>query len=390
MILFEEAFDIVMKQAISLKSERMKLVDSLGRILAEDVFSDLDMPPFNKSAMDGYACKMEDITTELEVIEIIAAGKKPNETVGKGQCSKIMTGAMIPEGADCVVMVEHTKEIAGNKIKITTNDSRINIAKKGEDVKSGDLMIAKGTKIKSQHLAVMAAVGYASPLLTKKPNVGIISTGNELVEPHHKPKISQIRNSNAYQLIAQVESCGGFPNYYGIAEDNETALLKVIEKASSENDLILLTGGVSMGDFDIVPKVIMNLGFEILFDSIAVQPGKPTTFAVKDNKFCFGLPGNPVSSFMQFEELVKPLIYKMSGSIYNPLVIKLPMGTEYKRKRSTRRSIIPIRIEDRQIFPLEYHGSAHINSLVDAFGIVSIPIGETILQKGEIVDVRQI
>ncbi|MCD4678778.1 MAG: molybdopterin molybdotransferase MoeA [Bacteroidales bacterium] len=390
MILFEEAYDIVMKQTSSLNTEQISLVDSPGRILAEDVVSDVDMPPFNKSAMDGYACRLEDIKNELEVIETIAAGKIPVNTVGKGQCSKIMTGAMIPEGADCVIMIEHTEEIAQNKIKLTKDDTRINIAKKGEDIKSGDLVIGKGTKIKPQHVAVMAAVGCASPLIVKKPTIGIISTGNELVEPQYKPEVSQIRNSNAYQLIAQVEKAGGQPNYYGIAEDTDKALLKVIEKASSENDLTLLTGGVSMGDFDIVPKILRQLGFELLFESIAVQPGKPTTFAVKKDKFCFGLPGNPVSSFMQFETLVKPLIYKMSGGVYKPIVISLPMGAEYKRKRSARKSIIPVRIADGQVFPLKYHGSAHIASLVNADAILTIPIGKTLLEKGEIIDVRQI
>ncbi len=390
MILFEEAFDIVMKQADSLKTERLTLVDSLGRVIAEDVFSDVDMPPFDRSAMDGYACKTEDIQGELEVIEIIAAGEIPSRKVGKGQCTKIMTGAMVPEAADCVVMIEHTEEIGENKIRLTKTDSRINIALRGEDIKSGDLVIPKGSKIGAQHVAVMAAVGCVKPLIYKQPSVGIISTGNELVEPEYKPEISHIRNSNAYQLIAQVKIAGGIANYYGIAKDTEEALNKVIKKASSENDLILLTGGVSMGDFDIVPKVIRKVGFNFLFENIAVQPGKPTTFAVKDDKFCFGLPGNPVSSFMQFEMLVKPFIYKMNGGIYKPLVTTLPMGIEYKRKRATRRSVIPVTIDDGQVFPLEYHGSAHIASLVNANGIVIIPIGETVLEKGKIVDVRQI
>jgi len=390
MILFEQAFEIVMNQPNKLRTEQLNLTDSLGRVIAEDVFSDVDMPPFNKSAMDGYACKIKDIHGELEVIEIVAAGEIPSKTVGKSQCTKIMTGAMVPDGADCVVMIEHTEETGKNKIRLTQTDTRINVAKQGEDIRTGDLVISKGSRIGAQHFAVMAAVGYAKPIVFKQPNVGIISTGNELVEPENIPQISQIRNSNAYQIIAQVKTSGGIPNYCGIAEDTEDALFNVIEQAAAENDLILLTGGVSMGDFDIVPKVIRKLGFEFLFESIAVQPGKPTTFAVKDDKFCFGLPGNPVSSFMQFEMLVKPFIYKMNGGIYKPSVAAYTMGIEYKRKRSTRRSVIPVRIEDGEVFPIEYHGSAHIASLVNAEGIVTIPIGKSVLKKGEKVDVRQI
>jgi len=372
MILFEEAFDIVMRQEVCLKTERTKLVNSIGRIIAEDVFSDVDMPPFNKSAMDGYACKKDDIQEDLRVIEVIAAGEIPQKTLGRGECSKIMTGAMVPNGADCVLMIEHTEEIDTNRIRLTKPDTRINIAKRGEDVKEGDLVIKKGTEINSQHIAVMAAVGCEKPLVAVKLSVGVISTGNELVEPDTKPQISQIRNSNAYQLIAQVQKAGGEPRYYGIAEDTEEALNKVIDKASSENDLILLTGGVSMGDFDIVPKVVKELGFKFLFESIAVQPGKPTTFAIRGSKFCFGLPGNPVSSFMQFEMLVKPFIYNMNGGVFIPLISKLPMGNEYKRKRSTRRSVIPVRTEDDKVYPLEYHGSAHIASLVSSIKSFSL------------------
>jgi molybdopterin molybdotransferase len=390
MILFEDAFDILMNQDFSFETEQINLEASTGRILAENVYSDMDMPPFNKSAMDGFACRKEDLNQEMEVIETIAAGEIPQKSIGESQCSKIMTGAMVPKGADCVVMVENTEETGSNRIRLSKIDPRINIAIKGEDVKTGDLLIEKGSLIEAQHIAVMASVGHSKPTVAKKPQIGVISTGNELVEPEVKPGMSQIRNSNAYQLIAQIIKSGGIPDYYGIALDTEEDLVKHIKKASDENDIFLLTGGVSMGDFDIVPKVVRSLGYEFLFESIAVQPGKPTTFAVNDKKFCFGLPGNPVSSFMQFEMLVKPFIYKMSGGTYAPLITKLPMGKEYKRKRSTRRSIIPIRIEDDKVFPIEYHGSAHISSLINANGIVTIPIGETTLEKGKMVDVRQI
>jgi len=180
-------------------------------------------------------------------------------------------------------------------------------------------------------------------------------------------------------------------NYFGIARDTENATMKLIEKAYQENDVILLTGGVSMGDFDLVPEILETLKFELLFQSIAVQPGKPTVFGKRENKYCFGLPGNPVSSFVQFELLTKPLLYRLMGQEYKPLNLKLPLGKDYKRRKSARLSWIPAIFTNKgTILPLEYHGSAHINGLGKAEAILAIPIGKTEIKKGELVDVRQI
>ena len=217
MIIFEDAYKLVINSAVKVENEYVDLNNSLNRILAEDVISDINMPPFNKSAMDGYACRKEDIHNELQIIEVIPAGKAPEKRIEKNLCYKIMTGAMVPEGADCVLMVEHTKNLSENKIKFIKESTNNNIAYAAEDVKQGDIVLKKGIKIKAQHIAVMAAVGYIKPLVASKIRVGIISTGNEIVEPDIKPGLSQIRNSNAYQLIAQVEQAGAIPNYIGIA-----------------------------------------------------------------------------------------------------------------------------------------------------------------------------
>ncbi|MFH2094693.1 MAG: gephyrin-like molybdotransferase Glp [Bacteroidota bacterium] len=390
MILPGEAYTIVMENAPPPVPETIGFTGSQGRVLAVDVISDISMPPFDKSAMDGFACRKEDIAGELEIIETIPAGKAPEKTLQKNQCSRIMTGAMIPKAADCVLKIEETETLPGGKIRFTGKNTKPNICYRGEDVEKGDTVLYAGTVIKPQHIAVLASVGTVSVEVYKRPVVGILSTGDEIVEPDKKPGISQIRNSNAYQLAAQVERAGGIANYMGIVEDSEEATYQAIVKALKENDLVLLTGGVSMGDFDFVPKILEKAGVRILFGSIAVQPGKPTTFGMFENKPVFGLPGNPVSSYIQFELLVKPMICEMTGCDYIPQAILLPMGTDYDRKHTEREAWIPVRIIDGKIFPVQYHGSAHIHALQDADGIIAIPIGKKGHIKGEIVHVRQI
>ena len=393
MIYFEDALKTVLDSVKkSNETEKVDFGDSINRILAQDIYSDMNMPPFDKSAMDGFACRMEDIANELEVIEVLPAGKVPLNKVRINQCIKIMTGAIIPEGADCVLMVEHTEETDNGKIRFLKENTKSNICYFAEDIKEGALVLEKGIRIKPQHIAVMASVGCIKPQVYRKPKVAIISTGDELVEPDSFPAKSQIRNSNGYQLIAQVKRAGACADYMGIVEDSEEATYNTIKTALQNNDIVLLTGGVSMGDFDFVPEIMKQLGIDIKFQKVAVQPGKPTTFGTaKNNKFVYGLPGNPVSSYAQFELLVRPLIAKMMGQKFNERILKLEMGTDYTRKRSARKSFIPVNIAgDGKVYPVEYHGSAHIHSYVFADAMVAVDIGITELNKGEIVDVRQI
>jgi len=404
MIQFEEAYNIVVNSAFEPELERIYFHRSLGCILAENVISDMDMPPFNKSAMDGYACRYQDLSSELEVIEIIQAGNVPQKDIGSRQCSKIMTGAMIPKGSDCVLMVENVEETLFGKIKykkevleeiecrVDKNEKpRLNICYQGEDIRKGDIVIEKGTYIKAQHIATMAAVGYIEVLVSKKPKIAIIPTGSEIVEPNVIPSISQIRNSNGSQLIAQLKNIGIEASYYGIAGDTEKETMDFIQRAYNENDLIILTGGVSKGDFDLVPEILQKLQFKLLFQEIAVQPGKPTVFGKRESKYCFGLPGNPVSSFVQFELLVKPLIYKLMGMQSSPVNLSLLLGKDFLRKNDKRLAFLPILVDEEGCaIPLEYHGSAHINGFDRAWGLMLVPIGTKEIKKGEKVNVRQI
>jgi molybdopterin molybdotransferase len=390
MITFEEASAIVTGQAKLLSAESVNLSECTNRVLASDVLSDMDMPPFDKSAVDGFACRRQDIENPLRVVETIAAGQVPSVEIGINQCSRIMTGAMIPKGADTVLMVEHTESIGPELIRFVAAQSAANICFLAEDIRTGDKVLSAGTRIKPQHIAVLASVGCYSANVIRKPVVGIISTGNELVEPHEQVPAGKIRNSNAWQLLAQAQNAGCDARYFGIAEDTPESTREKIDLAEAASDIIILTGGVSMGDYDYVPGVINQAGYKTLFQSIAVQPGKPSVFAVKGNKYLFGLPGNPVSSFVQFELLVKLLIDTLTGCQDPPSIIQLPLATDYIRRRTDRKAFLPVKIKRNQAFPLEYHGSAHIHAYVEADGIIAINIGETEIKKGTLVDVRQV
>lgn len=389
---FEEAYSLVVNSTnIQNDPELISIFESLNRVLAFHVTSDIPMPPFDKSAMDGYACRFEDRDKPLQVIEVIAAGDIPKKTIHKGMCAKIMTGAMMPKGADGVVKIEDTSPIDSHTIICNTISNAKNICLLGEDIQINTVLIEKGTQIKPQHIAVLAAVGLMEVSVYKKTTVGIISTGNELLEPTQLLSPGKIRNSNGYQLYSQALNQYAKPTYYGIASDDRESLLELISRATSENQITILSGGVSMGDFDLVPQVISELGFKTHFHSIAVQPGKPTLFAQKNDQFCFGLPGNPVSSFIQFELLVAPLIRKCQGCLPQDRNSKATLSEDYMRKNTSRKSWVPINIDETfHASIISYHGSAHINAFVNANAIMEIPIGTSEIKKGEFVNVRYI
>jgi molybdopterin molybdotransferase len=389
MIRFEEATKIIADTVKVRGAEKVSLNDSLGRVLAEDVRSDMDIPPFNRSAMDGYACRRCDLKNILEVLEIIPAGQAPAKTIGADQCSKIMTGAPVPEGADCVIMVEQTEVVSANKIRFTASDTLNNIAYQAEDVKKGEVVLQKGTRIQPQHIAVLASVGVAKPLVTRQPRVAVISTGDEIIEPEGLPGPSQIRNSNAYQLIAQIKKLNCLPLYLGIAADDPEKTKKIISDALEKAEVVLLTGGVSMGDFDFIPSILKEKNINIRFQKLLVRPGSPTVFGVSEDHWIFGLPGNPVSSFVIFEMIVKPFLMKIMGSGKEVMNIKLPIAADFRRKKTDRLNWIPVIINDKgEAASVEYHGSGHIHSLCHADGIMTIPFDVGELKKGEPVDVR--
>ena len=384
MIDFHEALKIVLDSAVSTGWEEIALADACDRVLALDVFTPEDIPSFSKSAMDGYACRKKDIEKGMRVLEVIPAGYRPKQRITPGTCSKIMTGAMVPEGADTILIVENATVRDG--LVYGTLPSSSNIMVQGEDLKKGARVLEKGTILRPQHLAILASCGIDRITVSRRITVGILSTGNELTEPGQVTEPGKIYNSNSWQLISMISRINGIPAYYGIAKDTKDDTQSLLNRAIRENQVVILSGGVSEGDFDLVPVVMRELGFKILFDRIRIKPGKPTTFAVspESGKYIFGLPGNPVSSFVQCLLLVKPFLAAMQGARWEPLSTNLPLKGNYQRKNSTRMAHIPLQINpDGTVSPLPYNGSAHQVSLAKANALGRIPVGTDHIREGE-------
>jgi molybdopterin molybdotransferase len=382
MISFEEAHRIIMESAVELGTETVPLLESYGRVLGRDVASDIDMPPFDKSAMDGYACRSADIDRPLEIVETIPAGYSPQRTVGPGECAKIMTGGVVPDGADRVVMVEHT-EIRNGRVIVTKNTGALNICYRAEDVQAGDIVLRKGTLISPGEVAVLAAVGRVDVPVSRRPVIGIVATGSELVDPAAKPSLAEIRDSNTAQLYSQVELAGCEPVVLGIVADDREAIGRLIEREIERIDIFLVSGGVSVGDYDYVPEVLEEKGFELLFQKVAIKPGRPTVFGRRGRSFVFGLPGNPVSTFVVFELLVRPFCYRLMGCSCSGLTVTAQLAGTVKRRKSSRLAHFPVQLDaDGKVRPVEYHGSAHIHAYAMADGFISMPVGVSEIAEG--------
>ncbi len=388
MISLDEAITTAVHCAPVLQTEQIHFISSLNKILAEDIYSDIAIPPFNKSAMDGYALKKEDVNKVLKIVQTVQAGDTPIKNINSGECVKIMTGARLPENADYVAKIEDTELNEQGLVLINNVENKSNIRYAAEDVKLNELILKKGTLIRPQEIATLATFGKTNVKVYSRPKIKVASTGNELTEPDNKPNDVQIRNSNSYQILAQCKKMGIEAQYTGIIKDNMEDTTTHIKKMLEGADVIIFSGGVSMGDYDFIPKAISELGFSTIFKDIAVQPGKPTLMAQKGNQFCFGLPGNPVSSFMQFELIIKPFLYKMMGYDFRHQTNYLPLAHSYQRKKAERTSLIPVKIIDNKIVPVDYHGSAHLFALNEADGFITISQNTTFLAENTYVTVR--
>ncbi len=391
MIRFEDAQKIVKQYVIPPVVETVPLMEALNRVLAEDIIATEDMPPFDKSAMDGFACRRSDLLRLLTVKEVIAAGQESSCTIGEGECARIMTGAKLPPGADCVIKFEDTEHTPEGQIRFIAQKTSSNICYTGEDVHRGQKLIQKGTLITPRYIGTLAAMGYTRPKVGKRPQTGIFCTGNELVDANVVPGETQIRNSNGPQLEAQCQSMNIPVSNYGIAPDTPEQLKKLFNRSVAENIVTIVSGGVSVGDFDYMPSIIRDAGFGILFHGMKVKPGKRMLFAEKHGKFVFGLPGNPVSSMIQFEMLVKPFLLFLQGARAFPEMEELRLSCDYPIKNSSRTSFVPVVIRaDNTAEPVEYHGSAHIAAYTHANGFMEIPEGISYIEKGQIIHARRL
>ena len=382
----DEALQAVLGAVAPLPPEEITLEDSPGRVLAETIFSSMDSPPFDRTAMDGYALRAGDaasIPVELDVVETIAAGSDPREKIGPAQAAKIMTGAAIPAGADAVVMVERTEALAGGrKVRILeAPELGQHIRRRGEDLARGSLLLSEGSFIGAPEIALLASEGRARLRVGSRPSVTVISTGDELVPVGVTPTGSRIRETNSWSLLALLRRMGIEPVRPGIAKDDPAGLDAVIAGALS-SDVLLLTGGVSMGDFDLVGAALGRAGCRPIFQRVAIQPGKPLFFGVVEGGahrrvVVFGLPGNPVSSIVDFLVFARPAIRRMMGSL-RPVEPALSVELlDPIRRRPGRRAYLPARIEVTgagrlAARPLPSMGSADLVALSRANALVIV------------------
>ena len=398
----DEAVRIVIEEAKrawpSPRVERVPLAAAAGRALVGAVASPIDHPPFDKSAMDGFAYAGPAPDGVYEVIDAVAAGRRSAAAVSPGKAIRIMTGAPIPAGTAGVQRVEWT-EAAGRAasgaelVHFTIREKIDNIIRRGENLKAGEELLSPRI-LAPQDIGILAASGCAEVEVAARPRVGVVSTGDEIEAAGSPLGEASIYDSNGPQLAAQAAAAGCEVRFYGIARDIAGELAAVLERALAENDLVLVSGGVSMGDFDLVPAVLSNLGVEPIFHSLAMRPGKPTFFGRRGNSAVFGLPGNPVSTFVNFEVLAKRYLWAMMGLAGEPAVVRARLGAPLSRKAADRVEFLPARLfpgDGGMIAePLAYHGSSMINVLARADALLRMEIGELAIGGGTIVDARRI
>lgn len=382
--------------------EGVRLLEARGRVLAEDVLADRDYPPFNRAARDGYAVRSEDIATApvwLDCIGEARAGRPYSHDLDDrhqdlgGTCVEIMTGAPVPPGFDAVVMVEHTRALE-HKVEIQRGVSHLdNVVEQGCEAHAGELILAPGRRIEAGVIGLLASVGRTQVKVFHRPVVGILPTGDEVVPVEERPQWFQVRNSNGISLAAQVARMGGVPRLVGIASDDETELQRLIERGLGSH-LLLLSGGVSAGRYDLVEPVLERMGAEFYFRSVAIRPGKPLVFGRLGSTFFFGLPGNPVSTFVTCELFVRPAIAVLGGAAFEaPLFLRARL-TQPLRQKHGLTAFTPGRVEmierDPVVRPASWHGSGDQAGFAGANCLMATRPEQHELAEGAWVDVLKI
>ena len=347
--------------------EPVELGEAAGRVLAEDIAADRDTPAVARSVRDGYAVRAGDLPGELEVIGEVRAGESFRGAVGRGQAVEIMTGAPVPAGADAVVMVEHTERINGRVRIGRAAEPNQFINPRASEAAAREVVLHSGKRLDYTDVAMLAAFGRSSVAVYRKPDVALIATGDEIVEVPEMPQEFQIRNSNIYSLAAQVERAGGVGRILPVARDNEAHTRQLIEQGLVA-DLLLLSGGVSAGKYDVVETVLSRLGAEFYFDRVLIQPGQPLVFGRARETFFFGLPGNPASTMVTFEVFARAALELISGQEEVTLRMPLARLTRNFRHKAGLTRFLPARLspDGGEVTPVDWSGSGDIPALTRA------------------------
>lgn len=388
----DEAQELLLRRIRLIGSEKIAIDQALGRALAEELKPTVDIPAFDRAAMDGYAVKGEDTygasessPVTLKVVGEIAAGVAKNLSIKRGEAVRISTGAPIPKGADAVIMLEYTKAGDGTVEVLKALPPGKNVSPKGEDVRQGELLLPKGFILRPQDIAILSAMGRRDVEVSRKPLVGVISTGDELVEPGEKLSVGEIYDSNSYSLSALVEMNGGKPVRLGVVGDDPEVLRKRLEDISGY-DAIVLSGATSVGGKDFIPSVVSKLG-EVVVHGVAMRPGKPTGFGFIEGKPVFMLPGSPVAAMFAFDVFVRPAMQKMMG---------VEPKSPYPAMEAVLRKKIPSTLGRRDFVrvclaqgdrlyaePLSTTGAGVISTMVKADGFVAVPENIEGIREGE-------
>jgi molybdopterin molybdotransferase len=396
MLRYDEARQMVIKQAGSRPrspaTSKLSVGEALGYVLAEEIRTDREYPPFDRSTRDGYAVRAGEAaaSASLRCVGEVKAGDSVTLPLAPGSCVQIMTGAAVPPGADAVVMIEFTSR-DGDAVTLQRGTlPGQNIVPRGSEARAGDVALQPGLRLGFAELAIAAQVGAAQLLCVRKPRVAILSTGDEVVSIGEAPGPFHIRNSNSISLAAQVRLAGGEPVLLGNALDRSDDLGAKVEQGLRE-DVLVLSGGVSMGKYDLVESVLQAMGAEFFFDAVAIRPGKPTVFARCRDAFVFGLPGNPVSTMVTFLLFVVPVIDLLSGAPARPLPLLEATLAEPLKEKPGLTHFLPARVEWRgesaEVRPLRWHGSGDIAALSRANCFLVVPADRQDIAAGERVSV---
>ncbi len=395
----EQAKSIVLDGREKTDIIEIPILDSLGYVLANDVKSQMNMPPFDRSPLDGYALMSKDIKNAsienpvvLDVIDYVPAGYVSSKKIESGQAIRIMTGAKIPEGADIVIKYEDTEFTKKNVKIFDYMKSGANIVRAGEDIKFGEIVLTKGKIIQPADIGILATLGMSKVQVYNKLKVGIIATGDELVEVNKELDEGKIRNSNSYTLAAQVIRSSGEPEILGICKDDVRKISENLKSALEKYDMIITTGGVSVGDADLVKEAFDEIGAEILFWKVQVKPGSPITVAKYKNKFLFGLSGNPAAASITFEQFVRPAILSLMGRENVELIkVKSVLKSNFNKIRNHGRYVRGVTYyKDGGFFTLlpDKHSSGVLSSLSGINSLFLIKAGEGPYKAGDVIEVE--